>query len=63
MLNQKLKVVYSLQFHIELQKQGFICLTEMKNPNNPRLLCWVYEATPDFVEAFDALVEGGKNND
>ena len=63
MLNQKLKVVYSLQFHIELQKQGFICLTEMKNPNNPRLLCWVYESTPEFQKAFDMLVEGGKDND
>jgi hypothetical protein len=28
----------------------------MKNPNNPRFNCWVYEETPELLEAFDALV-------
>jgi hypothetical protein len=28
----------------------------MKNPSNPRFNCWVYEETPELLEAFDALV-------
>jgi hypothetical protein len=31
----------------------------MKNPNNPRFNCWVYEETPQLLKAFDALIEGG----
>lgn len=35
---------------------GFSFLVEMKNPKNPNLNCWVYEATPDFLNAFEALM-------
>ena len=56
MQNQKLKVVYSLRIHIELQKRGFTHITEMKNPQNQHLNCWVYAATPDFIAALDALL-------
>ena len=60
MSNQNTKIVYSLKLHIALQSQGFVYLTEMKNPNNPWLNCWVYAATPEFLSAFDALLsEGG----
>lgn len=58
MLNQNVKIIYSLKLHLELQRRGFSFLTEMKNPNNPRFNCWVYAATPDFLAAFDALVRG-----
>ena len=54
--NVNVKVVYSLRIHIALQQQGFPCLVEMKNQKNPHLNCWAYEATPDFLTAFDALV-------
>ena len=56
MPNQKVKIVYSLQIHIALQQQGFVHITEMKNPQNPHLNCWVYAATPDFIAAFEALM-------
>jgi hypothetical protein len=59
MSNQNVKIIYSLKLHIALQKKGFVCLTEMKNPQNPRYNCWVYAATPDLLAAFDALLEGG----
>ena len=39
MSNQNVKIIYSLKFHIELQRQGFECLMEMKNPNNPKFNC------------------------
>ena len=57
MSNQKIKVVYSLKMHIALQQMGFVYLTEMKNPNNPYFNCWVYEETPAFAKAFDALIK------
>ena len=60
MSNQDLKVVYSLKIHIALQKKGFQYLTEMKNPNDNRFNCWVYEATPEFLKAFDAFIKEGK---
>ena len=56
MPNTKIKIVYSLRIHIALQQQGFIPMTEMKNPQNPHLNCWVYAATPDFTSAFEALM-------
>lgn len=63
MSNQNIKIIYSLKMHIALQAQGFVYLTEMKNPNNPRFNCWVYEETPEFMKAFDALLGGGRYND
>lgn len=56
MPNTKMKIVYSLRIHIALQQQGFMPMTEMKNPQNPNFNCWVYAVTPDFTSAFEALV-------
>lgn len=63
MSNQKVKIIYSLKVHIELQKRGFSPLVEMKNPNNPRYNCWVYAETTDLLSAFDAVLKGGNGND
>lgn len=57
MQSQNIKVVYSLRVHLELQKLGFKYETEMRNPNNPKLNCWVYNADAAFNEAFDALMD------
>lgn len=63
MSNTNYKVIYTLALHIELQKQGFKYITEMKNPQNHRYNCWVYEATPEFLEVFKRLTEkGGSSN-
>ena len=63
MPSTKTKIVYSLRLHIALQQQGFAHITEMKNPQNPHLNCWVYEATPRFTAAFEALMgEVGRND-
>ena len=56
MSNIKYKIIYSLKIHIALQAQGFKSQVEMKNPNNPRFNCWVYEETPELLKAFDALL-------
>ena len=54
--NLKTKIVYSLRIHIQLYQLGFSPITEMKNPKNSNLNCWVYAATPDFLAAFNSLV-------
>ena len=59
MSNQNVKIIYSLRIHIALQQKGFMCIAEMRNPQNARFNCWVYAATPDLLAAFDALIEGG----
>jgi hypothetical protein len=30
----------------------------MRNPKNQHLNCWVYEATPEFLEVFEEIVGG-----
>lgn len=57
MPNLKVKIVYSLRIHIGLQQLGFSYMTEMKNPKNPHLNCWVYQETPALLKAFDSLVK------
>ena len=59
MPNLKVKIVYSLRIHIGLQQLGVSYMTEMKNPKNPHLNCWVYQETPELLKAFDSLVKEG----
>ena len=56
MSKQNFKIIYSLRIHLKLQEIGFKYLTEMKNPQNMRFNCWVYEATPQLLEAFDNIL-------
>lgn len=61
MPNSNFKIIYSLRIHLALQKKGFKCETEMKNPMKPMFNCWVYKITPQLLEAFDELVKGDYN--
>lgn len=63
MSKQNFKIIYSLRIHLKLQEMGFKYLTEMKNPQNMRFNCWVYEATPQLLEAFDNILTSGKEDD
>ena len=56
MSKQNFKIIYSLRIHLKLQEMGFKYLTEMKNPQNMRFNCGVYEATPQLLEAFDNIL-------
>ena len=62
MSNSNVKIIYSLKLHIALMQQGFNYVTEMRNPKDMRYSCWVYEATPEFLEAFDRLLKGAGHN-
>lgn len=63
MSKQNFKIIYSLRIHLKLQEMGFKYLTEMKNPQNMRFNCWVYEATPRLLEAFDNILTSGEEDD
>ena len=63
MSKQNFKIIYSLRIHLKLQEMGFKYLTEMKNPQNMRFNCWVYESTPQLLEAFDNILTSGEEDD
>ena len=60
--NTKVKIIYSLRVHIALKRLGFQPITEMKNPHNSYLNCWVYEKTQSFIEAFDRIMGDGEEH-
>jgi hypothetical protein len=35
----------------------------MKNPKHDHFNCWVYDASPELLAAFDALLREGERND
>ena len=61
MQNSNVKVIHSLRIHVAIQQMGINYLTEMKNPKNTQLNCWVYEETPDLKVALDKLMGGGQS--
>ena len=54
----KLKMVYSLRIRNILSVMGFDYIKEVDNPQKEGFKCWLYEATPAFLKAFDAIIEG-----
>lgn len=61
MQNSNIKVIYSLRIHVALQQMGINYLTEMKNPKNTQLNCWVYEDNANLRNALDSLMQKGGN--
>ena len=54
--NVKTKIVYSLKIFIQLQIRGIHPICSMPNPHNEKFTCWVYQATNEFIKAFDEIV-------
>jgi len=52
-----IKIVYSLRVYMELQSMGFNYIQTMPNPKNEDLICWIYEATPAFLDALGSIVD------
>lgn len=63
MSNSNFKIIYTLKLHVALQQMGFQYQTEMRNPKYPMYNCWVYEATPAFLDALTRLTSGGQAHD
>ena len=46
------KTIYTKRVAYELRKQGFPIVRVEVNPNKPQFDCWVFEETPELLEAF-----------
>ena len=57
-LNSNVKIVYSLRVHTQLQLLGFKHIGMMPNPQDEKYSCWIYERTPEFMNALTAIIEG-----
>ena len=51
-----LKTIYSLRIRNILAAQGFTYLAEVDNPRIDGFKCWLYEATPAFLEVYDQIL-------
>lgn len=51
-----IKVIYSLEIRNILAVQGFDYLREIDNFKKPGFKCWIYEATPEFLDIYDQIL-------
>lgn len=54
------KVIFTLRLKQALKELGFEPVLENDNIKKPGYKCWVYEATPAFLEAFIEVVGRGE---
>jgi len=47
-----IQIVYSFKVRTKLELMGFSPIGEIPNPKANQYKCWIYEATPAFLEAF-----------
>ena len=47
--------VYTRWIAVELRRQGFKILETDINEYNPEFKVWIFEKTPEFVEAFSKI--------
>ena len=52
------KVIYSLYVFLELQKLEFNPIATTPNRKNNNLICWIFERTPQLMEALDKIING-----
>ena len=50
------KIIYSFRIKNLLELKGFQPMYETDNPKNKKYKCWMFEATPALLEAFDELL-------
>ena len=53
--NADIQVIYSFRIKTLLGLRGFQPISETENPKDSRYKCWVFEASPAFLEAFIEL--------
>lgn len=54
-MNERTKIIYTLDLRLALLKRGFEPVFEIPNPKKPEFMAWVYERTPEFDAAFYEL--------
>ena len=57
----KYKTVYTLRVRQQLKDFGIEPILEKDNIKKPGYKCWVYEATPAFLSAFNKVVNEGRS--
>ena len=57
------KIIYSMKYAIQLKLNGHKVLTTMPNPNDNRLMCWVFQRDQTFDSDLSQLIEKEKNQD
>lgn len=57
------KIVYSTKIAAELCGLGFKIVKTVPNPKKPWLTSYLFENTPELLEALDEAVERSRNND
>ena len=57
------KIVFSKWIAYKLRLKGFKILKTLPNYHQPNLDCWVFEDTPEFEQAFGAIVKEGQRHD
>lgn len=53
--NTNTKTIYSFRIKNLLELRGFKPLLETNNPKYEGYKCWVYEASPAFLKAFEEV--------
>lgn len=62
MQNIKPKIVYSMQYAIQMKLLGHKVLTTMPNPKNNKYQCWIFEDDQTFDSDFSELIRKEKNH-
>lgn len=57
----KFKTIFSLRTKLELDRLGFVPVTETDNREKEGYKCWIYELTPALSDVLDNLWGGRKN--
>ena len=53
--NINTKMIYSFRIKNLLELKGFKPILETINPTNDKYKCWMFEATPAFLIAFEEV--------
>lgn len=51
------KIIYTNWVAGALCRRGFWVVREEANPRNPRYKCWVFEETPELLEALTDITQ------
>ena len=62
MQNNKPKVIYSMQYAIQMKLLGHKILTTMPNPKNNKYQCWIFEDDQTFDSDLHRIIEEGRKS-
>lgn len=60
MQRTKTKIVYNMQYAIELKLKGHQVITTMPNPKNDKLICWIFNRDQTFDSDLSDIINEGR---